>query len=156
MVALLEEFSMKVVCLKRKAFGFLNVLASSKTSVKDLVRKMVGILKGVRGSCLASGHGAWALQSCVVITVLVHHQMGYSFGWSGLRCCGLLCIKLCVYVGELLIFANVSITGINLSLTLNYCSGTSSPVWIAYIFRQLNFRDISQYLWTYRFGECFL
>ncbi|KAK4753369.1 hypothetical protein SAY87_022167 [Trapa incisa] len=55
MVAMLEEFSLKGVCLNRKAFGFLNVLASSKTSVKSSVRNMVEILKGVRGSCLVSG-----------------------------------------------------------------------------------------------------
>ncbi|KAK4746319.1 hypothetical protein SAY87_012631 [Trapa incisa] len=140
---------------------------------------MVGILKGVRGSCLASGHGAWALQSCVVITVLIisssgsgyllhlhllHHGLHYVTGshFAATALVGLASdaagysASNYASVGELLIFANVSITGMNLSLTLNYCSGTSSPVWIAYILRQLNFRDISQYLWTYRFGECFL
>lgn len=55
MIALLEEFSAKGVSLNSRAFRFLNVLASSKTSVKDSVRNVVDILKGVRGSCLVSG-----------------------------------------------------------------------------------------------------
>lgn len=55
MIALLKEFSLKGLSLNRKAFGFLNVLASSKTSVKDSIRNIVDILKEVNGSCLVSG-----------------------------------------------------------------------------------------------------
>ncbi|PKI54710.1 hypothetical protein CRG98_024910 [Punica granatum] len=55
MVSLLIEFKLNGVCLNRKAFRFLNVLASSKTSVKDSVSNVVGVLKKVGGSCLDSG-----------------------------------------------------------------------------------------------------
>ncbi|KAL6974448.1 hypothetical protein U1Q18_028631 [Sarracenia purpurea var. burkii] len=52
---LLNDFSLKQICLTEKAFGFLPVLGSSKALLMDPLKRVVGLLNEAGGSCRGSG-----------------------------------------------------------------------------------------------------
>lgn len=55
MRCIMNDFSMKRICLTKKAFGFLPVLVSNKDLIMLSVRRVVEVLNEVGGSCRTSG-----------------------------------------------------------------------------------------------------
>ncbi|XP_062152614.1 pentatricopeptide repeat-containing protein At5g64320, mitochondrial-like [Alnus glutinosa] len=55
MLHIMNGFSMKGICLTKKAFGFLPVLVSNKDSFMHSVTSVVKVLNEVGGSCRTSG-----------------------------------------------------------------------------------------------------
>ncbi|KAH7568342.1 hypothetical protein ACOSP7_009132 [Xanthoceras sorbifolium] len=55
MRCLLGDFGVNQVCLTDKAFGFLNVMISSKASTRKCISRVVEVLNRVGGSCCVSG-----------------------------------------------------------------------------------------------------